>query len=121
MRLAAIFAAVASVLGFLAGWNVQAWRYQAAQADALQAQADKKDENATTADTAAQAHEADKAATRVEFRTVYRDVEKIVERPVYRSQCLDADGLRALSRAIGASAPAASEPAATVRGPAASD
>lgn len=121
MRLAAIVAAVAAVLGFLAGWNVQAWRYRAAEADRLEAQADKKDENATQADTAAQAHEADKAATRVEFRTVYRDVEKIVERPVYRSQCLDDDGLRALSRAIGASAPAASEPAPALRRPGPAD
>lgn len=121
MRLAAIVAAIAAVLGFLAGWNVNGWRYRAAQADAADAQQQRKDENATTADTAAQAHEADKAATRVEFRTVYRDVEKIVERPVYRSQCLDTDGLRALSRAIGASAPSASEPSAAVRGPAASD
>lgn len=58
-------------------------------------------------------------------RIVYRDrvqtVEKIVEKPVYRTtECFDADGLRVLTDAIrGGDATGTGEPAGAVRPPAA--
>lgn len=104
-------------LGFLAGWNVNGWRYRAAAADNQADQAAKQEERAETVDKASEGHETDKEAARVEFKTIYRDVEKIVERPVYRNRCLDADGLRALSAALGKNPGAASEPQAAVPGP----
>ena len=116
MRLTGIIAVVALCLGFLAGWNVQGWRYRAAEADRLSAQEQKKDERAQQADTASAGAEADRAEIKTQFRTVYRDVEKIVERPVYRDAvCLDPDGMRVLQRAIAASSSPASEPAGALR------
>ncbi|MDH5857183.1 hypothetical protein [Lampropedia aestuarii] len=61
-----------------------------AQAAALQANTDQAN---LAALLAAQAGE----QIHVQYRTIAQVVEKIIERPVYRSQCLDADGLRQLN------------------------
>ncbi|MBK7052249.1 MAG: hypothetical protein IPH54_17045, partial [Rhodoferax sp.] len=37
---------------------------------------------------------------RIEYRTRWRTIETLVDRPVYRNVCLDADGLRELNAAI---------------------
>lgn len=34
-----------------------------------------------------------------QFRTIYHEATKIIERPVYRNVCVDADGMRLLDRA----------------------
>ena len=102
--------------GFGAGWQVQAWRYTAAQVDQLAEQVQASQQAASQADAAASGHEATKERIRVEFQTVYRDVERVVEKPVYLRECLDADGLSALAHAI-AGPRAASEPGAAVPGP----
>ena len=34
-----------------------------------------------------------------QFRTIYHEATKIIERPVYRNICVDVDGLRLLDRA----------------------
>ena len=62
-------------------------------------------------DTAAVAHEADKAQIRTQIKTIYQEVERVVEKPVYRTTvCFDDDGLRLIRAALGPAA-AASEPA----------
>lgn len=55
---------------------------------------------------AAQQHAADaayqetKAKQQQQERVQYVEVEKIIERPVYRNVCFDADGVRELNKAI---------------------
>lgn len=95
--------------GFGAGWQTQAWRYTAAQADQLAEQAQAVQQAAAQADAAASGHEATKERMRVEFQTITQTVERIVDRPVYRDVCLDDDGLRVLRAAIAGAA--AREPA----------
>ncbi|HFC8527525.1 TPA: hypothetical protein ACFRGQ_000134 [Neisseria lactamica] len=46
------------------------------------------------------AYQAQKAAREEKERVRYVQVQKIVEKPVYRNVCLDADGLRELNAAI---------------------
>lgn len=46
------------------------------------------------------AYQAQKAAREERERVRYVQVQKIVEKPVYRNVCLDADGLRELNAAI---------------------
>jgi hypothetical protein len=67
-------------------------------------------------DTASVGHEADRRRIQTEFVTVTEEVERVVEKTVYRDVCLDDDGLRALRSAIHGPDPA-SEPARVVPGP----
>lgn len=109
-------ALLALVLGFTGGWKVQAWRWGAADAARLAAEAEAARAQRAAQDKASEGHEQDRAQQRVQFQTIYRDIEHVVEKPVYRNVCLDADGLRLVERAIGGPERAASEPAATVPG-----
>jgi hypothetical protein len=67
-------------------------------------------------DTASVSHEADKRQIQTKFRTITKEVERVVEKPVYRDECFDADGMRALGAAIHPAA-AASEPKGAVPRP----
>lgn len=118
IRLCAIALLVGLLGGFGVGWQVQGWRWRAQNAERVQEEQRAAWARAKAADRAAQGHEQDKAADRAEFRTIYSEVERVVETPVYRDRdCLDADGLRILGDAIaGRAAGAAREPAPAVRG-----
>lgn len=98
-------ALVAASLGAAGAWRVQGWRFAALERDRLAAEAELRRNNAKAADQAAAGHEADKAAIRTQFVPITQEVERVVEKPVYRAECFDADGLRILRAA-------ASEPAA---------
>ena len=67
-------------------------------------------------DAAAVGHEADKAKIRTEFLTITEEVERVVEKPVYRNICFNADGLRLIAAATGRSE-GAGEPAPALPGP----
>ena len=56
----------------------------------------------------------DQDRARIEYRTITRRVDKIVERPVYLQRCLDDDGLRQLQDAIAGRASAEPGPAPAV-------
>lgn len=103
-------ALLAGLLAFAGAWQTQEWRYQAKEAQRLEALAEAKRMNELTADAGASGHESDKAAIKTEFRTITREVRRVVEKPIYRNVCLDDDGLRILERAISGK-PAAGQPA----------
>lgn len=106
---AALLAAV--LAGFGAGWQAQAWRWRAADAERLEGERESERHAARVADGAATGHEQARERIRVERQVVEREVERIVDRPVYRDGvCLDADGLRLVAAAAGA-ASAAGQPA----------
>lgn len=118
MNITLIAAALAAALSFGSAWKIQAWRYDAAEASRLATEAKAKALAAELADGAAASHEADKAAEHVEFQTIYRDVNRVVTKTVYRDRvCLDPDGLRVLHEAITGHAAPAGEPASGVPGP----
>lgn len=66
---------------------------------------------------AATGYEKDKVRIHTEFVPITQEVERVVEKPVYRDVCLDADGLRILSQAIDAAAGAGPEPDGAMPGP----
>jgi hypothetical protein len=49
--------------------------------------------------------EAARGRTEVKYRTITKEVERVVERPSYSSVCLDADGLRLANQALRPAAP----------------
>lgn len=119
MRLYVYVAASLALLaaGATAGWQVQGWRHARLEAQRLEDAAEVKRLRARTADTASGGHEADREQIRTEFQIITKEVERVVEKPVYRNVCLDADGLRILERAIRGGSAATGEPAPAVPGP----
>jgi hypothetical protein len=93
-------------IGFAAGWVTHGWKTDSQKLQTVET-------TVAQVDNAAEKHEAARVQIRTQFRTIYRDVEKIIDRPVYHSACLDDDGLRQLQRAISGDT-AASKPAGPV-------
>lgn len=102
---------------FLAGLasGVKIHAGMTAQRDLAAQQAGAKEQARRTdkIDAAATGHETDKAQIRTQFKTIIKEVDRVVQKPVYLNVCLDDDGLRAARAAIGP-APAASQPAPAV-------
>ncbi len=106
----------AGVLGFAAGWQVNDWRHDAAEAEHARQAKVAEDKQEAKADEAAASHEGVREQIRTEFQVIYRDRDRVVEKPVYRNVCIDADGLRLLRAAVAKPAKASGEPAPTVPG-----
>jgi hypothetical protein len=110
-------AVLAAGIGGAAGaWKVQDWRYKAAETERKEHEQETQRLRARVADKASESHEQAKVQIKTEFQTIYRDVEHVIEKPIYRNVCFDDDGMRQLSLAIGTQ-PAASEPTPAVRSP----
>jgi hypothetical protein len=107
----------ALLAGFAGGWKVQDWRAGANERDRLEAVDRQRRQDEKVVDVAATGHEKDKVQIRTEFIPITQEIERVVEKPVYRDVCLDADGMRLLADAIQPRA-AASQPARAVPGPA---
>jgi len=101
MNSKAIILVVAMAVSFASAWIAQNWRYAAKEAERLEAQREHERANALAADKASEAHEEAKAEIKTQIQVVYRDAEKIIERPVYRNVCFDDAGLQLIARAIG--------------------
>lgn len=81
-------------------WGVQDWRYGAIERHRIEAQHELERNNQKAADAASGGYEDDRAKTNWRQRAIRVEVDRIVERPVYRNVCLDDDGLRLLHGAI---------------------
>lgn len=95
----AVLGTLAAIVAGIYGKGKDVGRAQVkGQWDRANAEARKREQEASA--KAAKALEAERQKRKVVIRerTVY--VDKIVDRPVYRNVCLDADGLRCLGSAI---------------------
>jgi hypothetical protein len=116
IRLAVLLAVLAA--GSAAGWKTRAWKADADDRERIERQAKTEHVQREKVDAASSAFETSRAAEDVRERTVIKEVQRVVEKPVYRERCLDDDGLRILAADVDA-ANARRQPAPTV--PAASD
>lgn len=87
-------------VGIWIGHKVTSDAWKADQLAIEQAAVDKYKATAEADAKAAAALETKKEAINVQYRTITRTVEKLVDRPVYRNVCLDDDGLRAVNEAL---------------------
>lgn len=94
-------ALLASAVGFYGAWQVQGWRWRAADADRMDQQREVRRGQDAQADSAAVRHEETRASLRAQQRALTREVEHVVEVPLYRGECLDSDGLRLIADALG--------------------
>jgi type II secretory pathway pseudopilin PulG len=111
--------AIVAALAAFGSWQVQNWRAKANEADRIEAQHEKERMDRRAVDNAASGHEADKVRIRTVTKVIEREVANATRTEFYAADapaCLDADGLRIVAQSLGR-APAASEPARTVRGP----
>lgn len=93
---------VSSAAGFGIGWMVKGWEVDSAEKKALEVVTQQIDTRAVN-------HEQFKAKERVRYVTIEKEVEKIVDRPIYvTTQCFDDDGVRLLNEAITGAAPSQS-------------
>jgi len=94
-----IVGGVSFVIGFGSAWQIQDWRHDSKVLKADQKIEVRQDQNIDKAQVASTQFETKQNETKTEFKTIYRDVEKIVYRPVYNNICFDADGLQLITRA----------------------
>lgn len=118
--LVAAVALAAFIAGGAGAWNVQAWRFEAEKSRAVQRAARDLARAVEVQDRAVSAYITQRESSARKTERVIRYVDKIVERPVYRNVCLDADGLRALRATIDGTA-AGPEPGPAVPGAALSE
>lgn len=111
-----VIAAVA-VIAALCGWHARGWKADADQAAVVAGLHAAAAAHRAHADAQAQQFEVARAKAARNRQIITREVENVVERPVYRDGiCLDADGLRLVAAAVAGDAdpgqPAAALPAA---------
>jgi hypothetical protein len=104
-----IGAAVAAA--FIAGWTASDWH-----SDSLELVANKAAQASAGAAmwreaSTAQTIETALARLRANEKVIYRETVKLVDRPVYRNVCLDADGLRIINAAKNGADPSVIAPA----------
>ena len=93
------------LLAVFVGGMMAGIKWHAGQ-DAIAEQARQVNQRATerlqrqNSNTAAVAHESDKVRIETEYRDVIKEVQRVVEKPVYRNVCLDPDGLSVIGDAI---------------------
>ena len=87
-------------LGFGSAWTIQDWRHDSKVLKANQKIEVRQDENISKAQVASTQFEVKQNETKTEFKTIYRDVEKIVYKPIYANTCFDSDGLQLITRAV---------------------
>ena len=109
---AAVALALSLLLGFAAGWQVQDWRWEAADGARAQREAAAAARAASAAAAAASRYEANRERIRVEYVPIEKETARVADRQSYRDrECLDADGLRVLTAAVGAADPPGAGPA----------
>lgn len=101
-----------AILGVLSGI---AWKIYSAGQTAKQVEWGKAAAQQTRKETAQSTHaatqlEAKNAESKVVYRTLTRTVDKYIDRPVYRAECFDADGLRDANAALSGQAAAPPKP-----------
>jgi hypothetical protein len=112
---------VAFAAAFVGGWTVQGWRLNAKHSAEILVAARKAKEAYEAKEKqyneASAALEVARNEREIVYRTIEKQVEKIVDRPVYLNVCLDDDGLRIVNDALAGRAadppkPASGMPAA---------
>ena len=91
---------LALAIGFAGGWKTQGWRWDAADKQRLEQEAKDLHRANERAKASSTTFEGKRSTNGTKYRTVTVTLEKIVERPVYLQQCMDAEGLAVLNQQI---------------------
>jgi hypothetical protein len=110
-------ALVAAAIGAGGAWQVQGWRWRAADADRLELEREARRGQEVQADVAAVRHETKRAGLQQQRQALTQETDRaITAAPDFHAgMCWDDGGLRAIADALGAPADPG-EPAPAVRG-----
>lgn len=89
----------ALALAFLAGWQVNSWRFAAQEAEVAKARQAMIDAYREEEAKSASILEKRLKELRANEKVIERERIKLVDRPVYSNECLDADGVQLVERA----------------------
>ena len=98
----AVIAAAVFLAGLATGIKWHAGQDAIAAQALAKAEAKDRHVKAEKITVAAVGLEKAKETVRTQFVTIDREVDRVVEKPIYLRECLDDDGLRQLNAAIGA-------------------
>ncbi|MFC0206435.1 hypothetical protein [Novosphingobium soli] len=113
----ALAACLAGLGGFAYGTRVGIAQEQAAQKRADDAANAERQQLQAQIDAGGEAHQSAEYARQAQVREIYHETQKVIERPVYRNLCIDADGVGLLDRAADvANAKSVGEPAGAAAG-----
>lgn len=93
-------ALIGLAIGFGGAWKVQAWRWDSAQLAAHQKQQATARAQIRQIDKASENYETDRSKSKSEFITIYKEVDRIVQKPVYLETCFDDEALKLINRVI---------------------
>jgi hypothetical protein len=93
------FVVGALVIGFVY-WKGYKAGGEAVKLEWAEASQKQKEREEAAIRAAVEALEKERKRKKVVYRDIVKTVEKIVERPVYRNQCMDDDGLRCVNAAL---------------------
>lgn len=118
----ALVACLTGIGGFAYGVQVGTAQEQAAERRADAKARAEQDTRQAQIDASAQQHQANEQTRQTKVREIYHESQKIIERPVYRTVCIDPDGVGLLDRAAAAAngeglAPAAGAAPGPAQGP----
>ena len=111
-------ALAAAIASGTAVWNIQNWRFDSERLAAAEQVRETEKMRRQAANKGATAHEADKVRIETQYRDVIKEVDRVVERPIYRNVCMDDDGLRILNQQISRANGDPAEPSNAVPKPA---
>ena len=108
-----------AVLGTLSGiaYKIRESGKDAIRVEWAEANRAQRERDAKQASTAATKLEVSNVKAKVVYRTITREVDKIVEKEVYRHVCFDADGVRLANAALRGEIAPAAKPDKPVSGP----
>ena len=107
-------AALLFMAGLWTGWRLASTSYQSDIIKQQQLVADQIEAAAKKSNVQAEELEKARADREIIYRTITKTVDRIVDRPVYRSDCIDDDGLRIANEALTGAPAAAGKPDAAV-------
>lgn len=91
-----------AIIGLLSGiaWKIYSAGQTAKQVEWDRASTQQAKKETVQSTTAATQLEADNAQAKIVYKTITRKVDKYIDRPVYRAECFDIDGLRDANSAL---------------------
>lgn len=101
-----------AIIGLLSGiaWKIYSAGQTAKQAEWERAAAQQARKETIQSTHAATQLEADHAQAKIVYKTITKSVDRYIDRPVYRTECFDADGLRDANAALSGQAAAPPKP-----------